>query len=99
MQPFGSHCVRIDQFAQSRASGGFGGMIMLCGGRRFGGFASEYSGLCGDQSIQVQPLALLRIAQCGKLGKIGNFAIPIGTTVYVARCREGGVLDQELRWT
>jgi hypothetical protein len=47
----------------------------------------------------MQPLCLLRIGQCGKLGKIGNFAIPVGTTVYVARCREGGVLDQELRWT
>jgi hypothetical protein len=100
MQPFGSHCVRIDQFAQSRASGGFGGMIMLCGGGRFGGFASEYSGLCGYQSIQVQPLALLRIAPVREnWEKSAIFAIPIGTTVYVARCREGGVPNQELRWT
>jgi hypothetical protein len=44
------------------AGGGFGGKILVCGGRRFDEFTSKCSGLCGGNPSRRSRFALLRIA-------------------------------------
>ena len=49
-----------------------GGMILLCGGRRLGGFTvSTFSeGLCGGSPSSRSRIALLRIAQRGRCNRL-----------------------------
>ena len=44
-------------------------MTLLCGGRRLGGYASKYSGLCGRSPSRHSRFALLRIAQRGRCNR------------------------------
>ena len=49
-----------------------GSVILLCGGRRFGGFSASTSseGLCGDSPSRRSRFALLRIAQRGRCNRL-----------------------------
>ena len=62
--------VHLGSVHRSGASGGFGGTILLCGSRRFGGFTSKCSGLCGGSPFRHSRLALLRIAQRGRCNRL-----------------------------